>query len=171
MINFRKARIDDESEIWDILQKGIIRRKNDGSNQWQDGYPNPQIIRNDIEKEAGYVLTEGENIIGYFTMLINDEPAYAEIKGKWLSNDDYVVIHRVAISEKYLRKGLAKEIFNFAESFAVDNNIFSIKVDTNFDNIAMLKLLENMGYIYCGEVLYRGSPRKAFEKAIVGNAN
>jgi hypothetical protein len=28
----------------DILQQAIARRKADGSNQWQDGYPNPEVI-------------------------------------------------------------------------------------------------------------------------------
>jgi hypothetical protein len=39
--NFRKATPPEIPQIWDILQQAIIRRKNDGSNQWQDGYPNP----------------------------------------------------------------------------------------------------------------------------------
>ena len=55
--HFRKADATDISEIWAILQQAIIRRKNDGSNQWQDGYPNPDVVKNDIEK--GY----GENLL------------------------------------------------------------------------------------------------------------
>jgi hypothetical protein len=35
---------------FDILQQAIARRKADGSNQWQDGYPNPEVILNDITK-------------------------------------------------------------------------------------------------------------------------
>jgi hypothetical protein len=52
------------------------------------------------------------------------------------------------------------------EDFSINNHIFSIKVDTNFDNFAMLKIFEKMEYIYCGEVYFRGSPRKAFEKVL-----
>ena len=48
--NFRKATITDAPKIWIILQQAILRRKADGSNQWQDGYPNPEIIQQDIEK-------------------------------------------------------------------------------------------------------------------------
>jgi hypothetical protein len=36
--NFRKATPSEIPQIWDILQKAIARRKEDGSNQWQDGY-------------------------------------------------------------------------------------------------------------------------------------
>lgn len=164
--NFRKATLSDINPIWDILQDAIIRRKNDGSNQWQDGYPNLEVVKKDIEKDTGYVLTEGETIVGYIAVLINDEPAYENIEGEWLTNDDFVLFHRVAIAENYLGKGLAKMMINHIEDFAVENNIKSIKADTNFDNFAMLKIFEKLGYKYCGQVYLRGNPRKAFEKVL-----
>ncbi len=164
--HFRKALTSEIPQIWSILQQGIIRRKEDGSNQWQDGYPNPEVIQKDIEKGAGFVLTEGEAILGYSAVLVNDEPEYAKIKGNWLTNDDFVVFHRVAISEQYLGKGLAKKILGFIEEFALSNKIYSIKADTNYDNIAMMKIFEKLGYSICGEVHFRGSPRKAFQKLL-----
>ncbi|MEO8253635.1 MAG: GNAT family N-acetyltransferase [Flavobacterium sp.] len=165
--HFRKASCDETAEIWSILQQAIIRRKKDGSQQWQDGYPNLNVVKNDIEKEQGFVLLEDTKIIGYTAILINDEPAYAALDGNWLTNDAFVVIHRVAISENYLGKGLAKKIMEYVEDFALKNNIYSIKADTNFDNIAMIKIFENLGYIFCGEIYFRGSPRKAYEKVLL----
>lgn len=163
---FKKADASQIPEIWTILQAAIARRKADGSNQWQDGYPNPEVIRKDIEKEAGYVLTHGDTIIGYTAVLINDEPEYANLKGTWLTNEDFVVFHRVAIAKEYLGQGLAKKIFQHIEELAQDNKIYSIKADTNFDNYAMISLFEKSGYVYCGEVWFRGSPRRAYEKVV-----
>lgn len=165
-LQFRKATSQEIPIIWEILQKAIARRKADGSNQWQDGYPNPEVIQNDIEKEAGYVLTDGNTILGYCAVFINDEPAYEGIDGRWLSNGDFVVFHRVAIAEEYLGKGLAKEMMKFIEDFALAHQIYSVKADTNFDNIPMMKSFEKAGYTYCGEVYFRGSPRKAYEKVL-----
>ena len=167
--SFRKATSSEISAIWDILQQAIARRKQDGSNQWQDGYPNPTVIQKDIDRDAGFVLTDGETIIGYTAILINDEPEYEKIIGEWLSNADFVVFHRVAISENHLGKGLAKKIMNFIEEFALDNNIYSIKADTNFDNIAMLTIFDKLGYKNCGKVYFRGSEREAFEKVLNKN--
>lgn len=163
---FRKATASEIPEIWAILQQAILRRKADGSEQWQDGYPNHEVIQKDIEKAAGFVLTDGEAIVGYCAVLLNDEPAYATIEGDWLSNDDFVVFHRVAISEKHLGKGLALKLLRFIEEFALENKIYSIKADTNFDNVAMLKIFEKSGYTFCGEVYFRGKARKAFEKIL-----
>ena len=164
--HFRKAELSEISPIWRILQQAVLRRKEEGSNQWQDGYPNPEVVQKDIEKGDGFVLLSGETIIGYSAVLINNEPAYEKIEGNWLTNDDFVVLHRVAISEKYLGKGFAKMILGYIEDFARSNNIYSIKADTNFDNIAMLKIFKNSGYSYCGEVYFRGSARKAYEKVL-----
>lgn len=163
---FRKATISDVSSIWEILQLAIARRKSDGSNQWQDGYPNPEVIADDIDRGVGYVLTRNDAIVGYTAILINDEPEYTNIEGKWLTYDDFVVFHRVAIAEKWLGQGLAKELLFHIENFARNQGINSIKADTNFDNKPMLSLFEKSGYVYCGEVYFRGSPRKAYEKRL-----
>ena len=164
--HFRKAGTTDIPEIWAILQQAIIRRKNDGSNQWQDGYPNPEVIKKDIEKGYGYVLTEAEKTIGYCAILINDEPEYLKIEGNWLTNTDFVVFHRVAISENYLGKNLSKKIIEYIEDFARKNNILSLKADTNHDNFAMMKIFEKSGFTFCGIVHFRGSPRRAYEKVL-----
>ena len=165
--NFKKADTSDIPEIWAILQNAIIRRKNDGSNQWQDGYPNPEVIKKDIEKGYGYILTDGETIIGYSAILINDEPEYLKIEGSWLTNADFVVFHRVAIAEKYLGKNLSQKIIEFIEDFARKNTIKSLKADTNHDNFAMMKIFEKSGFTFCGIVYFRGSPRRAYEKVLV----
>lgn len=164
--SFRKANTSEIPQIWQIIQNAIQRRKEDGSNQWQDGYPNPAVLQNDIAKEVGFVLTEGNVIIGYCAILINEEPEYAKIEGKWLTNNDFIVFHRLAIAEDYLGKGFAKVIFNHIEKLARKMNIFSIKADTNFDNFAMINIFKKLDYTFCGEVYFRGSPRKAFEKAL-----
>ncbi|HEY0055952.1 MAG TPA: GNAT family N-acetyltransferase [Pedobacter sp.] len=163
---FKKAVISEVPQIWDILHKAILRRKAEGSDQWQDGYPNREGVKKDIVRGAGFVLLENEEIVGYSAVLINDEPAYENIEGKWLTNGDFVVVHRVAISEKRLGKGLAKKIFEFIEQFALDNNIHSIKADTNYDNLAMMKIFDKLGYTLCGQVYFRGSSRNAYEKVL-----
>jgi GNAT superfamily N-acetyltransferase len=165
--NFRKANLTEQSPIWEILQQAILRRKADGSDQWQDGYPNPEVVKKDIDSGIGFVLTLGEMIIGYCAILINDEPAYAGIEGKWLTNGNFVVVHRVAIDNGHLGQGLSKKMFEYIETFAINNKIYSIKADTNFDNVAMMKILEKLGYVYCGEVFFRGAARRAYEKVLI----
>ena len=65
--------------------------------------------------------------------------------------------------------GKVQYLLQKLEGDILENNIFSIKVDTNFDNIPMLKILEKLGYTYCGEVILNYSVRKAFEKKLILN--
>lgn len=163
---FRKAVMADVAQIWTILEQAIARRKADGSDQWQDGYPNRNVVISDIEKSYGYVLANDTNVVGYCAVMINDEPAYAAIKGKWLTTGDFVVYHRVAIAEGHLGQGLAQQLLKGIEAFALENNIHSVRADTNFDNAGMLRTFDKLGYVYCGEVTFRDKPRRAYEKVL-----
>lgn len=163
---FRPSTTNDKESIWKILQQAIARRKSEGSDQWQQGYPNPETVEGDIQKNWGFVLEIDGVVAGYAAVIFEVEPAYEIIEGNWLTKGKYVVIHRVAIADKFAGQGLATKIFLEIEKVALDQNIFSIKVDTNFDNIPMLKILDKLNYTYCGEVYFRGSARKAFEKIL-----
>lgn len=163
----RKAKISDKEKIWEILQQAIKRRKADGSNQWQDGYPNPETIDTDIKNGYGFVLEAGGEVAAYAAIIFEIEPAYEIIEGKWLSSAEYAVVHRVAVSDHFAGKGIATKLFLEIEKAAKSNQVFSIKADTNYDNPAMLRILEKLNYTYCGEVYFRGSARKAFEKILV----
>lgn len=167
--NFRNAILSDQEYIWEILQQAIESRKNDGSQQWQDGYPNLETVENDLKNNYGFVLTLNQHIVGYAAVIFDIEPAYESIQGSWLSHGKYVVVHRVAVSIKSAGKGLATKMFLEIEKVAAAKNVFSIKVDTNFDNLPMLKILAKLNYEYCGEVHFRHSARKAFEKILAEN--
>ncbi len=162
----RKATTADAPVVWEILQQAIEQRRQDGSEQWQDGYPNEKSIAADIAAGCGYVLEEHSAVLAYAAIISDKEPAYEAINGKWLTDGDYLVVHRVAVSNSSKGKGIATKLFAMIEDLAVRKRIYSIKVDTNFDNAPMLRIFEKLGYSYCGEVFFRGSARKAFEKVL-----
>ena len=164
--DFRRAEWGDVPAIGNILKDAIQRRKADGSNQWQDGYPNEDVVRRDIDLGEGYVLMDHDRVVGYTAVIINNEPAYESIVGNWLTNGDFVVVHRVAVAQSHLGRALSQTILKFVEDFAVKHNIYSVKADTNFDNYPMMKIFDKLGYEYCGEVYFRGSPRRAYDKVL-----
>lgn len=169
-LSLRKAVLDEVDAIWEILQQAILKRKEEGSDQWQDGYPNIDVIKNDLQNDSAYVVIQDESkIIAYVAISDKGESSYENLDGEWLTNDKYVVIHRVAVSQENKIKGLGTWIMLEAEKVAISKNITSIKVDTNFDNIGMLRVFEKLDYKFCGEVLQRGDARKAFEKILVIN--
>src|SRR5689334_24451216 len=94
----RQAVFSELPVIWGILQQAIELRRQDGSEQWQNGYPNQQTVYDDITNGYGYVVVDDNAIIAYAAIIFGIEPAYTEIQGQWLTNGDYVVVHRVATS-------------------------------------------------------------------------
>jgi GNAT superfamily N-acetyltransferase len=165
-MNLRIATQTEIPAIWDILQQAILQRKQDGSEQWQNGYPNEQTVHDDISNRYGYVLIDNNEVIAYAAIIFGIEPTYNDIKGKWLTNSDYVVVHRVAASNAVKGKGVATHLFKMIEDLCVEKKVYSIKVDTNFDNIPMMKILDKLSYVYCGEIFFSGASRKAYEKII-----
>lgn len=165
--DIKKAEPSQAETIWSIFQQAIEKRKTEGSDQWQDGYPNLQVIKEDIEKGFGYVaLNESKEIVGYLALIFEIESAYEAIKEQWLKDIPYGVIHRIAVSQTNYYKGLASWMLQAVEPICRENSYFSLRADTNYDNIGMLRVFEKMGYIYCGEAIVRGYPRKAFEKLL-----
>lgn len=167
MIEFRKATPNDVEEAWTVLDKARHFMLAHGRKQWTAEYPSRQNVVSDVMGGHAYILIVDGEIAAYAMLAVNGEPEYAHFQGTWLSEQDYVVIHRLAVSPNHRGKGLAKRFFQEVEQLAVSHNIHSIKVDTNFDNVEMLDLLPRLGYTYCGEVHYgpKGD-RMAFEKLI-----
>lgn len=165
----RKAEENELDQIWEIIQYAIEKRKEEGSKQWQDGYPNPDSIQQDFERGYAYVIELDGEILLYAAIIFDVEPAYEELKDGWLNNEPYLVVHRVAVSPNGKGKSLGTELFKLLENLAKENGYYNVKVDTNFDNISMLRILEKLEYKYCGEVFFRGASRKAFQKVISPN--
>jgi GNAT superfamily N-acetyltransferase len=165
-MNLRPAKLSELDTIWEILQDAIAQRKKDGSEQWQQGYPNLETVTTDIQDGYGYVVEEDEEVVAYAAIIFGVEPNYAKITGKWLSEGDYAVVHRVATAEAVKGKGVATQLFILIEELSRSKGILSIKVDTNFDNQPMLRILEKLSYTYCGEIFFGGATRMAFEKLL-----
>ena len=182
-MNFRKSTFDDVDRILEIIEKAKIELKKLGLDQWQNGYPNREVIENDIKLGISYVLEdieknrnelESENlkkILGTIVLSPEKEEPYSKIEGKWISDDDYIVIHRLAVNSEIKNKGVATKILEFSEKECIKNKILSIKTDTHESNEPMKKFLEKNGFSYCG-VIYLdrepdvGEKRIAYEKII-----
>ena len=121
-MNFRKSTFDDVDRILEIIEKAKIELKKLGLDQWQKGYPNREVIENDIKLGISYILEEisekndkfenqiSKKIVGTIVLSPKKEELYSKIEGKWITNDDYIVIHRLAVDSEIKNKGIATKI-------------------------------------------------------------
>ena len=159
----RKSTIEDLNLILDIYSKArMYMALNGNPNQWKNNKPLKEDIIFDIEHRHHYViLDEFNNICGCFTFFIGEDPTYKIIdNGRWLNNDEYGVIHKVASS--FSKKGILSVILNYAEKL-VDN----IRIDTHKDNLIMQHNLEKNDFKKCGIIYLKdGSERLAYQKIV-----
>lgn len=166
-IFFQKATPEQLSEAVTIIEHGRAYLKSQGINQWQGCYPNAECIRQDISQEKGYFLTDGQHCMAYLCMDFDGEPAYSDIKGAWLTNNQpYMVIHRLAFHAQFRGSGLSTKVFALAEAFCREHGAVSIRADTDGCNQIMQHIMKKAGYTYCGTIWFAGGDKIAFEKIV-----
>lgn len=165
-MEFRKSIKADIYQIMKIIKQAQSYFKEQGINQWQNNYPNEDVINNDIENGDSYVMIKDGNIVATTAISFEKEKSYDNIyDGEWMTNGNYAVIHRVAVDNNYKGLGFSHKIIKYAEEICIAKGIHSIKVDTHEENIPMKKLLKKNGFKYCGFIyLDDGAKRVAFEK-------
>ena len=158
-MNIRKTTMADLAAVMEIYAYARSFMKESGNpNQWHSNHPPQAVIESDIEAGLSYVCENENQIAAVFYFNIEREPTYSKIDGKWLNHDPYGVVHRIARGPGAKGSGA----FCLDWCFARHPNI---RIDTHRDNAAMLKLLENLGYVYCGIIwLESGDERMAFQK-------
>ena len=168
MLALRYTKLEDIERVMEIIKQAQQYFKEKGINQWQNGYPNAKVIENDIKNGHSFVLIKNNEIVGTIAISFEGEATYNKIfEGAWKSNDNYAVIHRIAVDHELKGIGLSSEMIKQTELMCNKKSVGSIKVDTHEVNQAMQRSLIKNGFDYCGVIyLADGSKRVAFEKCL-----
>ena len=158
-MTIRKSKMTDLDTIMEIYAYARAYMKESGNpNQWFDTHPRREVIEVDITSGLSYVCVDGEKIAAVFYFNVEIEPTYSNIDGGWLNDEPYGVVHRIARGPE--GRGAGALCLNWCSAQHPN-----IRIDTHKDNAAMLKLLEKLGYVYCGIIwLENGDERMAFQK-------
>lgn len=161
-----KATPEHARQAWNVLSSAKQAMHKAGRKQWQGDYPSAADVDRDIAAGVGRVLVVNGRVVGYCAFITTGEPAYAKITdGHWLTPDgaQYAVVHRLAIYSKMTGCGLASRWMHLLLDEASTLQCQSMRIDTNYDNEQMLRLLPHSGFTYCGIVQLPGGERRAFE--------
>ena len=152
-MKLRLTTTNDLTAVMTIINQAKVYFKEQGINQWQDGYPDELTIINDISRHEAYVLEDNGEIVA--TAMISKE----------LEDNAYIVVHRIAIRNDQKGKGLAKIIID--EGLKLYPKKPSIRMDTHDDNLSMQRFLIKYGFEYCGTIyLENKETRRAYEKIL-----
>lgn len=118
------------------------------------------------ETESSRTKTEEDRIVAYAALVFDGEAAYDALDGKWLTDGPYVAVHRLAVADEAIRRGVATAFMRHTETVARAEGIPAFRIDTARDNRPMLRMLHNLGFVFCGIVRYRSGTRLAYEKRL-----
>ena len=155
-IRIRSAVIADLPAICDLFAKSRQTMKEQGIDQWQDGYPFSTDIEEDMKLDQAYVLVKESTVVGYFAYTSGKEEVYEKITEGAFREDGYRYssVHRVAVSPELRGHGLGGRVFDYAAKLAHIDHALSLRCDTHEDNKPMRSLLGKCGFQYCGVVYY-----------------
>ncbi|SRR5690606_16969466 len=167
-MTFRKATEHDLDSIMMIIGQAQAYFRENRINQWQNQYPNVDIIKADIEKGYTTVMLIEEKIVATACISFDGVPNYETIyDGKWLWDGNYAAIQRLAVDQDYKGTGLATKFIKIVEQMCLDKGVKSIRVVTHENNVSMQKVLQKNNFTHCGHILVsNGEKRIAFEKIL-----
>ena len=155
----RKAELKDLPKLKELYEKARqYMRENGNPDQWGISYPGDELIAGDIK--AGVLYTDEE--VNFAFVLMGEEEAYKNIYyGKWLNNESYLTLHRVAGNGKV--KGVFSKIFEFSLEKMKEAGLSNLKIDTHEQNLTMQNAVTRQGFVRCGLVKLREGERIAYQ--------
>lgn len=159
-MEIRKANIKELDKIMEIYAFARNFMAEHGNpTQWGQNKPSKEQIESDILAQKCYVCVEEEQIAAVFYFAKEKDVTYTKVyEGKWLNDDEYAVVHRVASA------GIVKGAGSFCMNWA-SGQCENLKIDTHKDNYVMQNMLKKCGFVHCGTIyLEDGEPRLAFQK-------
>lgn len=159
-MEIRKTTLADIPEVlgvYAIARNFMCRTGN--PTQWTGGYPQEELIREDIASGDSYVAVENGKIETVFLFRKGEDPTYKVIEnGEWLNDAPYAVLHRIASRGEVKGSGSACIQWCLAQCP-------NLRVDTHDDNHVMQHVLEKNGFVKCGWIYTDdGSPRIAYQQ-------
>jgi RimJ/RimL family protein N-acetyltransferase len=138
------------------------------SGQWQGSEPSLLTLQSDIQVGQYYVFKVANQFVGG-TSIMHQEPAYEKlIRGAWLNQHPYLVLHRFFVAPVFHGKGYGLLLLNAVEALGKKSGIFNFRLDTHEYNIPMKKLLLKAGYTMCGEVDLPQAGRRIVYHKVIG---
>lgn len=147
----------DINRIMSIYKSAKLYMSIEHNYQWHDGYPGFKLIKQEIKDKELFVVKNDEYVVGCFALILGIDHTYLNIDGKWLNDEPYGTIHRLAKDEH--AKGVLQAAVDFA--FTKTKNI---RIDTKNTNITMDAKLLAIGFKKCGIIkIDNGEDRVAYQ--------
>lgn len=167
-MEFRRTTGEDLAAVMRVFSQARRALRQAGVDQWQNGYPTPGVVEEDIEEGHSWVVTQDGAVAATCAVCFGQEPSYEHIhQGAWHCPGPYAALHRVAVAENARGSGLAQWMMERVLELCRRADVPCLRVDTHRNNLRMQRFLERNEFVYCGIIyLAEGAERLAFDRLL-----
>ncbi len=159
------ASLHDLSALKALTICAIARMREQGVEQWDEVYPDEEVISRDLAARTLHGLWRGGEIIGCVTVDAVADPLWQGLD--WSADGEpFAAVHRLMIHPSQQGRGLAKRLMAHAESLARADGRRSIRLDTFAANPGAMALYQKLGYRPTGRAMMRKGVFIGFEKLL-----
>ncbi|MBQ3658144.1 MAG: GNAT family N-acetyltransferase [Bacteroidales bacterium] len=152
-------------EIFAVYSAAIAAMEDGEIFQWDDVYPDKEILAEDIAKNQMFVGLIDNHIAVCFVLSEECDSQYQN--GKWTYPDaKFNVIHRLCVNPKFQKKGIAMQTLEFIENLCKSDGYETIRIDCFTENPHAKKLYDKAGYIVTGYANWRKGKFELREKKL-----
>lgn len=154
-MNIRKAKKVELNKVVEFYHQLIDDMQDDPYHPaWEkDIYPTSSYLKESISDGELFIMTDDNKIIA--SVVLNHKHVEQYNDATWLvdaASSELLVIHLLGIGKDYQKKGLAKELVNFAINFAKENKLKTIRLDAMKVNLPAQRLYTGMGFKFIAEM-------------------
>lgn len=168
----RKANPSEIDAIMALTRACARKMISEGIFQWNEHYPDKKSFVRDLRRSELFVLISEEKPIACIVISTLKDEVYDSVQ--WLTRDvGNYYIHRLAVHPDHQHKGIAKKLMDFAESYALDHNANSIRLDTFSKNLRNQRFYKSRGYQRLDDIYFPKQSKFPFYcyELVLGSAN
>lgn len=136
-----------------------------GIHQWDEYYPDRDILAADLAAGHAFGLFEGDTLVAYVALNEDEPEEYGTVV--WAcSGCRRLVVHRLCVKPSCRGRGYAKKLMAFTERLALDHGRASVRLDAFIPNRSAIALYEGLGYALRGRVRFRKGEFNCYEKEL-----
>ena len=162
---YSKANTNQINEVFSVFSAAIINMEKQEIHQWDEIYPDKEIIAEDIARNQMYIGKIDNKITVCFVLSEEYDEEYKNGKWQW-PDARFCVIHRLCVSPDFQNQGIAAETLKYIENLCKSQGYDSIRLDCFTENPYSRKLYEKAGYSVVGYADWRKGRFELREKRL-----
>ncbi len=166
-LHIEPAQPQDVLGVMQIMALCTADMQRRGIDQWDDIYPNRELVAADLRAGSLFVAREDGVCVAAITLDEMQPPQFLDLPWR-CTTGRALVVHRLCVHPDWQGHGIARQLMDFAETFAAQHGFACIRLDAYPANPRAISLYQHRGYQRIGQVIFprRKFAFECFEKSI-----